>query len=264
MTEAGDPSTWRDYPHGTAFDKYLGIEVARAGQGPEDDDDQFDYTDGDLDRLLVEMGHTRHSVDRQIDDVLVSFEAERQAAIRRHPAGKAQRIEKSLLDHMIDKILQPIPDEDKAILMGEPEPDDEAAELDELLAKYAHSDESAAQWRAYLLGDTTPKATEQRVYYIAGPMTGYPEWNHPAFYNMAARLRCAGHRVVCPAELHDASDEIAWDWYLRRDLAELVKCTHMLLLPGWERSKGARLEHTVAEALGLGITYPHETEELFT
>ncbi len=101
---------------------------------------------------------------------------------------------------------------------------------------------------------------DAEILYVAGPMTGYPEWNHPAFFAMAARLRAAGHTVICPAELHEPSHDVPWDWYLRHDLPELVKCSRLVLMPGWERSRGARLEHQVAEALGFKITYPHELE----
>lgn len=96
--------------------------------------------------------------------------------------------------------------------------------------------------------------------YVAGPMTGYPEWNEPAFVAMATRLRDAGLLVISPNELHPADAAIPHDWYLRRDLAELVKCRRVVFLPGWERSKGARLEHQVAEGLGLELVYPHELE----
>lgn len=94
--------------------------------------------------------------------------------------------------------------------------------------------------------------------YIAGPMTGYPEWNHPAFYEMADRLRAAGHTVICPAEQHAPSHDVAWDLYLRRDLVQLVKCSRVALLKGWHNSRGAALERNVAEALGLEIIAPHE------
>jgi hypothetical protein len=109
--------------------------------------------------------------------------------------------------------------------------------------------------------DAAPKVDAGPVY-VAGPMTGYPDWNHPAFFNMAARLRCAGYKVISPAELHEPADDTPWDWYLRRDLVELVKCTRIVLLPGWQDSKGAQLEHHIAKALGVTITHPHEIDEL--
>lgn len=99
--------------------------------------------------------------------------------------------------------------------------------------------------------------------YIAGPMTGYPEWNEPAFRAMAARLRSLGLEVVSPNELHAPSDDVPWDWYLRRDLAALATCNRVVFLPGWERSKGARLEHHVAEALGMELVYPGDHDVFF-
>jgi len=36
--------------------------------------------------------------------------------------------------------------------------------------------------------------------YLAGPMRGYPEFNHPAFHAAAAELRASGHAVFNPAE----------------------------------------------------------------
>lgn len=36
--------------------------------------------------------------------------------------------------------------------------------------------------------------------YIAGPMSGLPEFNYPAFNRAAAVLRAQGHHVENPAE----------------------------------------------------------------
>ncbi|QYC55130.1 hypothetical protein SEA_BOILGATE_50 [Mycobacterium phage Boilgate] len=110
--------------------------------------------------------------------------------------------------------------------------------------------------------DTDPVDDYQPILYIAGPMTGLADFNRPAFRVMADRLRRKGYRVVNPAELPGETLNNPWDWYMRRDLAELVKCDGIVLLPGWEQSKGARLEHHVAVTLGMTVTYPHEAEGL--
>lgn len=95
--------------------------------------------------------------------------------------------------------------------------------------------------------------------YIAGPMSGYDDHNYPAFNAMAEQLRGAGLQVINPAELHPDTTH-PWGWYLRRDLAELVKCSRVVFLDGWFNSRGARLEHHVAAALDLHLVYPDEVE----
>lgn len=96
--------------------------------------------------------------------------------------------------------------------------------------------------------------------YIAGPMTGYLEFNYPAFHRAADRLRKMGFQVVSPAELNPitANLEVNEEYhtkhypsFMRRDIAALIECDHILLLDGWERSKGASLERHIAEVLGI-------------
>lgn len=43
--------------------------------------------------------------------------------------------------------------------------------------------------------------------------------------------------------------------YMRNDIKSLIYCTHIYMLRGWWRSKGARLERHIAKVLGLGIIY---------
>lgn len=89
--------------------------------------------------------------------------------------------------------------------------------------------------------------------YLSGPMSGLPEFNAPAFHAAAARLRASGYEVVNPAELDaaDAGRPMEWSDYLRRDIAQLVTCEAIVLLPGHEKSKGARLERHIARELGM-------------
>lgn len=88
--------------------------------------------------------------------------------------------------------------------------------------------------------------------YVAGPMNGLPDLNFPAFHAATAQLRAGGVRAVNPAEINAAA---AGQWVdcMRADLKQLVDCDAIVLLPGWEKSKGATLEHTVAVALGLRV-----------
>ncbi len=104
--------------------------------------------------------------------------------------------------------------------------------------------------------------------YIAGPMSGIPHFNIPAFDAMAAKLRALGHEVVSPAELDGPETRAAiyasktgshrdlppgetWGFYLSRDVRLLADdgIEGVVVLPGWGKSKGARLETFVACAL---------------
>ena len=41
--------------------------------------------------------------------------------------------------------------------------------------------------------------------------------------------------------------------HLRADIGDLLDCDAILMLPGWEDSAGATLEHSIAVALGLEV-----------
>lgn len=90
--------------------------------------------------------------------------------------------------------------------------------------------------------------------YVSGPMSGIKDYNYPAFHGAAAALRAEGHQVLNPAEqgLVDGAD---WDVYMRFNLAQMQRCTVIALLPGWSRSRGARLEKLVADGLEMEVRF---------
>lgn len=93
--------------------------------------------------------------------------------------------------------------------------------------------------------------------YIAGPMTGLPDYNFPAFHAAAANLRGKGHEVVNPAEL-PAPDDPTWSNYMRGALRVMLTCEAVVFLPGWMQSNGARLERMVADRLRIPVyDYAH-------
>lgn len=98
--------------------------------------------------------------------------------------------------------------------------------------------------------------------YLAGPMSGIPQFNFPLFYKAAAELREAGWDIVSPAELDDAEDRGAamrsvdgspisakrsWGDFLARDVKLIADgdIGDIVFLPNWIQSRGARLEATV-------------------
>lgn len=110
---------------------------------------------------------------------------------------------------------------------------------------------------------------EPKRVYIAGPMTGIPQFNFPAFDDAARDLRAVGHDVVSPAELDDPEDRAAalaspdgqmhgghhmnktWGDFLARDVKLIADdgIEAIYVLSGWSRSRGARLETFVGKAM---------------
>lgn len=99
--------------------------------------------------------------------------------------------------------------------------------------------------------------------YIAGPMSGVQDWNFPAFFEAERQLLELGYEVINPAHNDGSTYEEAlasantgkhsWDWYMRRDLTNLITCDAVCLLPDWKNSKGASLEVTVARSLDMPL-----------
>jgi hypothetical protein len=88
--------------------------------------------------------------------------------------------------------------------------------------------------------------------YIAGPMTGLPKFNKPAFNQKATELNNMGFIVLNPAVL---PDEMTWEEYMMICIPMLSVADSVYMLNGWERSKGASIEHSEALSSGKEIFY---------
>lgn len=86
--------------------------------------------------------------------------------------------------------------------------------------------------------------------YVAGPMTGIPLDNYPAFNTETARLRALGYHVENPAE-NPRQD--SWEAYMRQSIRQMLTCDLVAFLPGWAESRGALLERYVAQQVGLQL-----------
>ena len=108
------------------------------------------------------------------------------------------------------------------------------------------------------------------IYYVAGPMRGYSEFNFPAFRETTKRIRDLGCEVFSPVEYackkgFDPTNMVGsqaeldeWGFDFRDDLADETnficrQATHIYMLFGWARSTGATAEWTLGIALGLTI-----------
>lgn len=87
--------------------------------------------------------------------------------------------------------------------------------------------------------------------YISGPMTGYKDYNYPAFHRVADEWRKLGHDVFCPAENFKGSTDLPWEFYMKEDLRLVMHCDAIVMLHGWDLSRGALMEALVAKTCGL-------------
>lgn len=93
--------------------------------------------------------------------------------------------------------------------------------------------------------------------YVAGPVTGIEDRNKEAFYQADENLRAAGLDVINPLKLCEPN--LSWEQAMRICLSALLECESVVMLEGWEQSKGACIEHSLAVALGMGIYYSVES-----
>lgn len=97
-------------------------------------------------------------------------------------------------------------------------------------------------------------------YYLAGPMSGKPDHNWPAFTWWVEHLRRQQLEIVSPHELNDGMQNEPHTpenrlKCMRADLHALIDCDAIMLMPGWEKSRGACDEFEVARRLGLKIFF---------
>lgn len=89
--------------------------------------------------------------------------------------------------------------------------------------------------------------------YIAGPMTGLPEFNYPAFFGAQDRLELAGFSVINPARIDGREGCTTWLDYMRASLRDVADADGIATLPGWQDSRGAALEVHIARSLDLPV-----------
>lgn len=89
--------------------------------------------------------------------------------------------------------------------------------------------------------------------YIAGPMTGLPEFNAPAFRDAAGRYTEAGFVTIDPSTNFGGRTDLPPEVYMRRDLRDVLGVDAVVMLEGWRASVNATLERDVARAVGAAV-----------
>lgn len=90
--------------------------------------------------------------------------------------------------------------------------------------------------------------------FICGPMTGIPDWNHPAFYDAEERLTALDIETINPAGLSFIIPSYApHAMFVNTTCAMVRHCAAVVRLPGWENSRGAHQELETAVRYGVPI-----------
>jgi hypothetical protein len=103
--------------------------------------------------------------------------------------------------------------------------------------------------------------------YLSGPISlnGTASAEQKATYlkefeNYAAQLLSFNHEVLNPA---DVVGPTTWEEYMRVCIPMLCEADVIVLLHDWERSRGSRLEHQIAQDLGMATYYVAEMAGYF-
>jgi hypothetical protein len=94
--------------------------------------------------------------------------------------------------------------------------------------------------------------TQLKRVYVAGPITGREGYNVEAFALAAELLQDAGYLTVNPHDIC-SDQEREFSYYMAKLLKEVCLSDIVALLPGWEDSKGAKLEAYVAIECGIPV-----------
>ncbi|HOK13352.1 MAG TPA: DUF4406 domain-containing protein [Candidatus Kapabacteria bacterium] len=96
--------------------------------------------------------------------------------------------------------------------------------------------------------------------YIAGKVSGEDTKEcKEKFLQAEFALKRKGYEVVNPTKLVQSSTE--WRQAMIECIRHLVVCDAIYMLNDWKASRGARLEHSIAQDLGLTIMYQNRADE---
>lgn len=99
------------------------------------------------------------------------------------------------------------------------------------------------------------------VIYISGAISDASE-EERGLFERAERMLSDRYVVINPMKLHWDVNSKSWYHYMRIDLVAMLLMirpkdiddkngSHVLMLPTWIRSKGARIERAIADTLGI-------------
>lgn len=91
--------------------------------------------------------------------------------------------------------------------------------------------------------------------YISGRITGLPyDQVERVFDTAQAYLEAQGFEVLNPTK-NGLDPSASWEEHMAADLTMLFSADGIYMLPGWQESKGAKVEYYVAHALEMPVYF---------
>jgi hypothetical protein len=101
-------------------------------------------------------------------------------------------------------------------------------------------------------------------YYLAGPMTGLPNFNYDAFRDMERKVLSVmdcGIEILNPITIADGDTTKPYEFYIRESIEMILRANAVVFLEGWQNSTGAQLGYNIAKLLKLEL-YDHNLEKM--
>ena len=95
---------------------------------------------------------------------------------------------------------------------------------------------------------------EIKTVYISGQITGLELKEAKANFDKAeALLLEKSYKPFNPMKVNPPLSGKNWKEYMLDDIVQLFDCDAIFLLDNWQDSKGARIEHFIAQEMGMMI-----------
>lgn len=90
--------------------------------------------------------------------------------------------------------------------------------------------------------------------YICGAISDIPHKNIDAFLKAENYITALECKAVNPHAISEfIKDSAAWEVFMKNDIKHLVGCDGMVVLDGWETSKGACVEIFIAQQMKIPV-----------
>lgn len=96
--------------------------------------------------------------------------------------------------------------------------------------------------------------------YISGPIAHHDlAGQKRKFSLLETQLQAKGYKVINPFR-NGVPDDAHWSAHMRVDIGLLLSADAIILMPGWEQSKGCKLELDVATTIGLPVYFQYVSD----